>query len=173
LAIKEKPQLKESGSRQLDPEIESELRRTFGARGFNYVPEDAPPETPPVWIEVKPFRVMQFIEISDAIVDLALAFFVRKERIETIIGRSGKEVIRILGPYVSVPSSPLLTLDVLPFDVIPDCLRLFMKSFSPGKWQALGQEIVERFHLQALVVELKKQAEDVPTQLAQRESSLE
>jgi len=130
--------------REIDS-VESELRRMFGVRSFLFRPEDDDFTGEPVRIEVKALKVGQYHDLSDVVARLAYKSFVEKASIEQIIATGLEDVFRILRALVSIPDAPSLTLDDLPIEVLPECLTLFLRGISPGKWGALVAEARERF----------------------------
>ena len=132
--------------------IESELRAAFGINSFLFSP---PPvevdgelqELPPVRIEVTSLLNRLLPELSDSIVKLAVMKFVEQREWYEIATIATTDVLRLLEPLVKVPSIPGATIRDLPTDVLPQCLIYVLRSISPGKWQALGQEAAKLFGL--------------------------
>ncbi len=133
--------------------IESELRTAFGINSFLFTPEPVEvdgetKELPPVRIEVKSLSNNRLPGLSDSIMKLLVMRFVESREWAEIAALATRDVLRLLDPLVRVPSIPGATIGDLPIDVLPQCLIYVLRSISPGKWQALGQEAVRRFGLQ-------------------------
>lgn len=139
-------------------QIDSELRRLFGNRGFDYVPEDNPDNLPPVRIEVKAFPAGHLGRISDTIIKIVSMYYIEGRPLPAIATIATDDVLALLRPYVTIPDSPQLTIDMLPVDVLPDALAVFIRGISPGKWQALGREMAGRFGLKGFFAQVQEGA---------------
>ncbi len=123
------------------------LRKLFGVRAFDYVPEDNPDNQPPVRIEVMPFQPSKLGEIADAAVKLGTLYYVEQRSINEIIGMAADDIVRVLRPYVKVPADDRITIEDLPDGAFAEALTHFIRSLSPGKWQALGATLMTKFSL--------------------------
>lgn|GEM_PF-5516928 len=137
-------------------EIESKLRKLFGCPGFDYTPEHNPDNLPPVRIEVAQFAAGRVPELSDTLMKLAVEYYLEGKPLTSLVGNFARDILRILNPLVSLPDVPGATVEDLPVDAIPQCLALFFRSISPGKWVALGSELVDRFGLGGAIEEAKQ-----------------
>jgi hypothetical protein len=135
---------------------ESELRRLFGVRHFDYVPEDNPDELQPVRIEILPFFASRFTEISDAVIDLAVKHYLQNLQTGVLVMSAVEQVFTILDPFVRVPTAESLRVRDLPIDCVIECLSHFVKGISPGKWKALGGQILGTFGLGGLFEDVRR-----------------
>ena len=130
--------------------IDSQLRRAFGVRRFDYVPEDNPDGLPPVRIEILPFFGKRLPEISDAVVRCGVMYWVEKRSLGDIAATATKDLLLILNSVVRLPDYPELTVGDLPIDCVAECFTYFIRGISPGKWQGLADEVGKRFEVDAL-----------------------
>lgn len=148
-------------------EKDTELRRLFGRLSFLFKwddDENNPDQLPPLKIEVKFLPVERFIEFFDLMGRLGTGYFIQGKQLWELVAESVSEVKQLLVPLVSVPSSPTLTLDDLPADVLPECLGIVLDSISPKKWQSLGAKLEEKYGISGwLPAEMVPMATEAPS----------
>lgn len=103
-------------------------------------------------IEIKPLRYGLVPEATDFLWELGTR--AQSGRLDReFIQESFGQLNGYLNQCVAVPDDPELTVEDLPFDVIPAILDVFIEqTLKPGNWKSLAQSMNDKFGVDLLVV---------------------